>query len=160
MSYFYVPWLPVESRGMLLSNSEATNIVGQIKTSDENSWGYFRVQHDKNFVVGYANLGLSPVAAVVGNYFIVGINEMLAGYNVNGFSPVFVYRMPCVFHEFVSIGDPLIVRDELGFVCISLNGIEQWKYFVNGPINKFEINKTAICGTTIDGEQFSFSFLS
>lgn len=54
----------------------------------------------------------------------------------------------------VVYADPLLLRDEVGFVCVLLQGQEQWTYMVEGPIRDCHINGNVIVGETLDGEAF------
>jgi hypothetical protein len=155
-----IPWTSVESKSALVAKREQEEIVGQFETADANSWGFFRLPTGKILTFGYADLGLLPMAVVMDELLIVGIDELLVGYNASTLERVFVYRMPSIFHEFLFETGRLIVRDEVGFVGISPDGTEQWKELTDGPIDKFEIDGNQINGTTIDGEKFSFSLPS
>lgn len=46
----------------------------------------------------------------------------------------FSYRMPFIFHEFLRTGDPLIARDELGFVGLAPDGA-QTQYSPDRPVS-------------------------
>ncbi|VVE84025.1 hypothetical protein PSP31120_04439 [Pandoraea sputorum] len=86
----------------------------------------------------------------------VGINECLACYDVSRCAMHFFYRMPFVFHEFVAIDNLLIIRDEIGFVGISLDGDEIWKFVTDGVIENYEMTSSKIKGWTTDGSSFSY----
>ncbi|WP_150661923.1 hypothetical protein [Pandoraea sputorum] len=131
-------------------------IVGTLLTSDANTWGYIDTQEGKRLNVGYANLGLVPQAMLVGHLMFVGINECLACYDVSRCAMHFFYRMPFVFHEFVAIDNLLIIRDEIGFVGISLDGDEIWKFVTDGVIENYEMTSSKIKGWTTDGSSFSY----
>ncbi len=160
MEFISVSWTSVESKnalGSLLAKEGATN---ELATADPTTWGFFPLPNGKKLVVGYANLGLIPVAAVVNGHLLIGIDEILACFDLNTLQRTFTYRMPSVFHEFVSLNDPVIVRDEVGFICISATGVEIWAFLTNGPINQFTIEGAFICGVTIDDEPFKFAIPS
>lgn len=109
----------------------------------------------KQLVIGYANLGLLPTIIAVADALVVGVDELLVRINKNTFERVFTYRMPTIFHEFLTSSDPIIVRDEVGFVCISASGKEQWRHLTSGPIEAFTMADGWLRGETIDGEGFA-----
>jgi len=150
-------WTAAESKSALMSAIADDGAADSLITADPNSWGFFRLPNGKIFVVGYANLGLLPVAAVINNRLLIGVGEVLAGFDVDNFQRKFSYRMPSVFHEFVSLTEPIVVRDEIGFVGISSDGEERWNFLTNGPINRFSIENGRLHGETIDGESFEFA---
>ena len=45
--------------------------------------------------------------------------------------------MPFIFHEFVKTDDLLIVRDELGFVGIAVDGSELWKFCTEDIVESY-----------------------
>jgi hypothetical protein len=108
-------------------------------------------------VVGYAELWLLPVAALIDNRLLVGIDEGLARFDVHTLQRQFSYRMPSVFQEFISLEDPIVVRDEIGFVGISTDGAERWTFLTSGPIDRFSIEHGRLHGETIDNEPFEFA---
>jgi hypothetical protein len=110
------------------------NIVGTLRTSDSNTWGYFQTTGGWHLNVGYANIGLMPQAVLIDQRMLVGINERVVGYDLSVGTEYFSYRMPLVFHEFVEVNDPLIVRDEMGFVGIAPDGSELWKFGTEGGL--------------------------
>lgn len=132
-------------------------MVAELVTADANSWGFFRLCSGKILVIGFADLGLSPVAVQVGNRLFVGIDELVTSFHVNTFQRQFSYRMPTVFHEFVSLEDPIVVRDEIGFVGLSPDGEERWTFLMSGPISEFSIERGHVRGETIDREPFDFA---
>lgn len=149
-------WTPVESKSALAAFLADGAPAGELVTEDPNEWGFFKVPGDRLLVIGYANLGLPPVAAMVNKHLLVGIDEIFACFDVDTLRNLFVYRMPTVFHEFISLSNPLVLRDEVGFVSISVDGRERWRFLADGPIGKFEVKQDRICGETIDGESFEF----
>lgn len=151
-----MPWTPVDSRSALLNAIADEGPTSELVTADANEWGFFRLPNDKILVVGYADLGLLPMAVMLDNHLLVGIDEILACLDVNTLERKFFYRMPSVFHEFISLADPIIVRDEVGFVALSGNGNERWKFLTSGPINKSYVEGRRLYGETIDDEQFEF----
>ncbi|WP_218080303.1 hypothetical protein [Anthocerotibacter panamensis] len=160
MEFISVSWTSVESKNALSNFLAKEGATSELATADPNTWGFFPLPNGKKLVVGYANLGLTPVATVVNGHLLIGINEILAGFDLNTLQRTFIYRMPSVFHEFVSLKDPVIVRDEVGFICISATGVERWALLTNGPINQFTIEGAFIRGVTIDDEPFKFAIPS
>jgi hypothetical protein len=131
-------------------------VVGRLLTSDTNAWGYFETSEGGYMNVGYANIGLKPQGVILGQLLLVGINECLVGYDLSARAAHFSYRMPLVFHEFVDVGDSLIVRDEMGFVGIALDGGELWKFDAGGVVANYVITSSDISGKTLEGLHFSF----
>ena len=153
-------WNAFESKSALLSAIADEEVAGELVTADPNSWGFFRSPSGRVLVVGYANLGLPPLVAVFDGRLLVGIDEVLASFDMDTLQRHFAYRMPSVFHEFVSLADPIIVRDEIGFIGISKDGVECWSSLASGPIKMFAIEHGHILGETIDDEPFDFAIPS
>lgn len=160
MNQIALPWIPAESKSALFSAIVDEMAATEMVTSDANEWGFFRLPSGRILVVGYANLGLLPVATVTNNHLLVGIDEILACYDVDTLQRKFFYHMPSVFHEFVSLANPIIARDEVGFVAISADGGECWKFLTNGPISNFSFESGRLFGETVDNERFEFSIPS
>lgn len=156
MNCVLVSWTSSESRCELLNTILNQDVAGELATEDANSWGFFKLPSNRLLVVGYANIGLFPVAVLSEDRLLVGINEVLASFDAHTLEKQFSYRMPTVFHEFLSVVDPILVRDEVGFVSISADGKERWRFFTGGPINNFVIDNKSIIGDTIDNESFAF----
>jgi hypothetical protein len=125
-------------------------------TDDYKSWGYFLTENGRKIVVGYANIGLTPQAICDGDTIFAGINEILVGLNSFTLAIKFTYKLPWLFHEFISSEGSLLVRDELGFVKISRDGQKLWEGITEGIIEDFEFNGKKITGSTVEGEDFSF----
>lgn len=147
-------WIAFESRSALLASMECEAIATELLTADPRSWGFFKLSGDNILVVGYADLGLLPIAAQWNGSLFVGIDEILVGFDMENFCKKFSYRMPSVFHEFLSFENQLIVRDEIGFVGISHEGKELWCCLTSGPVKSFSIEGRQIRGETIDGDIF------
>lgn len=157
MTHSVVSWIAVDSKSSLMPQLAEVKNHAELVTSDANSWGFFRPSPGCALSVGYANNGLIPSAVITGELFLVGTNELLSAYDAFTLSQVFCYRMPSIFHEFVSVGEVLVVRDEVGFVGLSTTGVELWCHLTEGPIENFEFTDSCIKGVTIDGEQFLFN---
>lgn len=151
-----IAWSSVDSKKDILTSINKEYIECEFVTEDPNQWGFFKLPNGKIIVIGFANLGLSPAAIVVKDQLFIGINELLVSFDIANMKKKFTYRMPTIFHEFVEVKDSIIVRDEIGFVCISFKGEEYWKFLVNGPIDKFSIQDGIIHGSTIDNEEFLY----
>jgi hypothetical protein len=149
-------WVPCDSRSDMEARASGENILGLLLTSDANTWGYIQTPDARHLNIGYANIGLTPQAVLVGQRMFVGINECLIGYDYFLGETYFSYRMPLVFHEFVEIGNPLIVRDEIGFIGIDPEGSELWKFCTEGIIENYTATPSKISGRTMDGSSFSF----
>lgn len=157
MEFIKIPWMSVGSKNNLAATCDPKKVFNQLVTVDANEWGFFKLPNGKLLVVGYAALGLVPQGIISNGNFLMGIDEVLSSFDVNTLGDKFSYRMPSIFHEFVSLDELIVVRDEVGFVAISDGGVEVWKFLTNGPINEFFIESGKIYGNTIDGEQFNFS---
>lgn len=153
-------WVACESRRDMDARIPEHSVVVVLQLSDTNTWGYFRMAERRYLEIGYANVGLIPQAIVVGERVFVGINECLAGYDSATGVQLFSYRMPFLFHEFIEIGGPLIVRDEMGFVGITVAGKELWSFCTEGTIDSYAITSSHISGKTSDGVSFSFEMPS
>lgn len=148
-------WISVESKSALSDAIADQSVAGELMTENPSAWGFFSLPGGKVLVVGYADLGLVPVAALSQSRLLVGVDEVLAGFDPVTNEELFLYRMPSVFHEFISLSDPIIVRDEIGFVGISSDGEERWCLLTSGPIKKFTVEHGLIVGETIDDESFA-----
>lgn len=149
-------WVPCDSRHDMEARTFERKVVGSLLTSDSTAWGYFRTAEGWYLNVGYANIGLMPQAVLIGQRMLVGINECLVGYDLSIGAAYFSYRMPLVFHEFLAVGDPIIVRDEMGFVGIAPDGRELWRFGTEGVVESFVITSANIRGKTIAGAHFLF----
>ncbi|WP_199545352.1 hypothetical protein [Paraburkholderia kururiensis] len=149
-------WQACDSRSDMEARTTGAKVVGTLQTSDANAWGYICTPDGWHLKIGYANIGLVPQAVLVGQSIFVGINECLAGYDLSVGVMRFSYRMPLVFHEFIDVSDSLIVRDEMGFVCMAQDGRELWKFITEGVVDSYEITASTIRGCTVDGLEFSF----
>ena len=149
-------WTSCDSRNSLTAQLTPA-AYGLLVTDSPNSWGYITFDYDIIIPIGFADMGLLPIAIKHENKIFVGIDEVLAGYDEINSSCIFKYKMPTVFHEFVRFDqDELIVRDEVGFIGISYTGDEHWNYCV-GLIATYTIDQKKIVGETEEGEQFEFS---
>ena len=158
MSPFPLVWQSVESKSAFIAALERCHVAGHVQTEDANHWGYFTLPDQRVYTVAYANLGLPPLAVQWGTRIFVGIDELFVSFDARSGAKDFVYRMPTVFHEIVVYADPLLLRDEVGFVCVTLQGQERWTYMVEGPIQDYRIDGNVIVGETLEGEPFAFSF--
>ena len=149
-------WVPCDSHSDMEARASGEKVVGTLLTSDANTWGYIHTPDGWHLNIGYANIGLVPQAMLVGQRMFVGINECLVGYDLSVGATYFSYRIPLVFHEFVEIGDSLIVRDEMGFVGIAPDGRELWKFSVEGVVDRYMVTSSKISGNTTEGSSFSF----
>lgn len=156
MDGFELSWFPVESKYEILSINNYGQLRKELVTEDPNQWGFFRLPDGKMLIVGYANLGLLPMWKSMRGCVLVGIDEVLACISISTLEERFRYTMPSVFHEFISVDNLIVVRDEIGFVGISPEGSEVWKFLVGGPISEFHIEDKVICGRQIDGDSFRF----
>lgn len=152
-------WVSCDSRHALVAQWPP-NACELLMTDSPNSWGYLAVEADVIIPIGYADMGLLPLAMRHGNRIFVGIDELLIGYDWTSRSVLFRYKMPTVFHEFVRFDqNELIVRDEIGFVGLSYVGEERWNFCID-VIASYEINQSIILGKTEEGESFKFTIAS
>jgi len=150
-------WIPCDSRSDMEARASGEKNVVTLLTADANTWGYIQTSEDWRLNIGYANIGLIPQSVVVGKRLFIGINECLVGYNLLNGAGCFSYRMPFVFHEFIKVDDSLIVRDEMGFIGLTLNGNELWKFGTESVIKSYAIVESKIIGKTIEGKCFLFN---
>lgn len=150
--------MPCDSYNALIAQLPLNVVACELLTTDSpNSWGYIAFDADVIVPIGYADMGLLPLAIRHGNRIFVGIDELLVGYNWTSWSVLFKYKMPTVFHEFVRFDqNELIVRDEIGFIGISYTGDERWNFCID-VIASYEINQSTILGKTEEGESFKFT---
>lgn len=149
-------WVPCDSRNTLVALLPP-NSYELLMTDSPNSWGYMVFDSNVIIPIGYAAMGLLPVAVKHGDRIFVGIDELLIGYDGFGCSCLFKYKMPTVFHEFVRFDqNELIVRDEIGFIGISYAGDEHWNFCID-VIASYKINRDTILGETEEGKNFEFT---
>lgn len=152
-------WVPCDSRNTLVAQLPP-NACELLMTDSPNSWGYMVFDSNVIVPIGYADMGLIPVAVKHGDRIFVGIDELLIGCDEASCSCLFRYRMPTVFHEFVRFDqNELIVRDEIGFIGISFAGDEHWNFYI-GVVANYKINQATILGETEEGENFEFTIPS
>ncbi|WP_338860684.1 hypothetical protein [Mycetohabitans rhizoxinica] len=157
LNFEFLRWMPCASYADMEAQGSKVLVIDTLKTDDTNRWGYFYTQNGAHINIGYADVGLIPQAVVIDGRVIVGISERLVGYDLFNNALYFSYRMPFIFHEFIEIGDSLlIVRDEMGFVGIAHDGAELWKFCTEGVISNFKVGSSNISGETVDGEGFTF----
>lgn len=157
MDVIELKWASVDSKYEVLNLGKCGELRTELLTEDPNRWGFFRFQNGNIIVIGYANLGLPPMWVAMRNSVLIGIDEVLACIDISTLEVRFRYTMPSVFHEFVSVDKSIIVRDEIGFVGLSLEGGETWKFLVDGPVDEFHIKDKIVYGRKIDGDLFNFS---
>jgi len=149
-------WIPCDSPADLHARLAGRTVIGQVHTADANTWGYLEVADGRRVEIAYANTGLMPQAVLDGDDLLVGIGECLACFALSTATRRFLYRMPVLFHEFVQVGDPLIVRDELGFVGLARDGAEQWSFATEDLIASYTLAGRQIRGMTASGQAFAF----
>lgn len=149
-------WVHCDSRNALVTQL-LPNAYELLMTDSPNSWGYMLFDTDIIIPIGYANVGLLPLAVKHCNQVFVGIDELLVGYDWTSQSVLFKYEMPTIFHEFVRFDqDGLVVLDEIGFVGISYTGEERWSFCID-LIASYEIGQSIISGKTQEGKSFKFT---
>jgi len=149
-------WNHIGSKRNLITAIAPEDWKGELVTEDANEWGFIGLENKGVIAIGYANLGLEPRVFVMNDCILIGINEVVACFDVNTLQHKFSCRVPFIFHEFIPFGDRIIIRDEIGFVEISKKGDECWRFLTEAPINKFSLEGDRICGETIEGEKFGF----
>lgn len=154
-------WIPCDSKYDLesrLENISKKTLLPLIETTDANAWGYLSLKDGSDLIipVNYVNLGLSPQIAQTSETLLVGINDLLVGFDPVNATKRFQYKVPTVFHEFVRFDDDVfVVRDEIGFVGLSYEGKEKWS-FCKDLIVDYKISGHVISGTTLEGHDFQF----
>lgn len=152
-------WVPCDSRNALVAQLPPS-ACELLMTDSPNSWGYMVFDSNVIIPIGYADMGLLPLAVKHGDRIFVGMDELLVGYDLSNQSFLLKYKMPTIFHEFVRFDqNELIVRDEIGFVGISYAGNENWNFCID-VISDYEITQSTILGKTEEGESFEFTIPS
>lgn len=152
-------WVPCDSRNTLFAQLPS-NACQLLITDSANSWGYIIFDSNVIIPIGYANMGLLPLAVRHSNKVFVGIDELLVGYEWSSRSVLFKYKMPTIFHEIVRFDkNEIIVRDEIGFVGISYAGTERWNFCID-VIANYKIDESKISGKTEEGKIFEFNIPS
>jgi len=131
----------------------------RLVTREANTWGYLTLEAEGSVVIpiGYSDVGMTPRIWTKEEAAIVGINEAVVGYNLFTGLVRFKYEMPTVFHEFIRDNDNgVIVRDETGFVGLSHEGREDWKFCEEDIINRYDVSASLITGETLEGYKFRF----
>jgi len=145
-------WLLCDSRQDAITREP--NAVSEITTSDPDTWGLLYVG-DLAFRVGFTDVGLVPEVHHDATGTLIGIGELLVAFDVSGKNQLFLYKMPTIFHEFLTVNERgLLVRDETGFILLSRNGEEIWSYCPD-LLGSFELADGIIRGETIEGAPFS-----
>lgn len=144
-------WVDDFSKSSLISKFPDDDFIFCEENAD--CWG--RVFFDSHgFLVGYRNIGIKPVGIDVDDQVLVGINGFLISRSEFDKGKNFIYSMPFVFQEFALIeNDLLVVRDEIGFVGLRLDGNEVWK-FCPGTIESYTVDGRRLRGVTEEGEVF------
>lgn len=157
IKYNFLNWVPCDSHNGMEACVPKSAVIDTLVTSDANTCGYFKTPTGDQYIqVGYASVGLSPQALLLGQRLFIGIDECFVGYDLSNRTRCFSYRMPMLFHEFSEIGDPLIIRDEMGFVGMTQDGNEIWKFMTEGVIESYTITPVNIYGVTTEGLKFLF----
>ena len=154
-----VNWCNCDSRrDMEARLSSVDGMVFEILLGDEPyTWGYLAIEYFKRIFVpiGFTHVGLSPQVCKIGERVIVGVSEILAGYELNTGKLRFRYRMPTVFHDFVSSDERgFVVQDEIGFIGLSYDGNERWIELYNDNIKTYRLENGTISGETVEGRKF------
>ena len=154
-------WVKCDSRGDMESrlSSMNDNVFDELTAEYSNTWGFF-VSEKKDICIplGFCDVGLAPQIFIQNMIIFIGVNELVAGYDLKTGELTFKYKMPTVFHEFVSLGENgIIVQDETGFVGLSNDGTEKWIKLFSDVISNYLVVDNIISGETEDGEKFKFS---
>ena len=148
-------WIHYDTRNAFIAQIPP-NAYELLTTDSANSWGYVVFDTDIVIPIAYADMGLAPIAVRCDERLYVGIDEILVGYNLVSRSPLFRHKMPTVFQEFVRFdANQMIVRDEIGFIGLSYDGIELWN-FCSGIVFDYTIDESKISGENFLKEDFEF----
>lgn len=155
-------WIACESYEDLeedASNADAV-LLDAMRTRDADSWGYIRAEGNgtQYFVpIEYCSSNpLSPEAREHKTVLLIGIFDLLAGYDIRDGRRLFCHTMPWIFHEFVRFEDErFIARDEIAFVCLSYDGDELWTADICDVIESYVVEDNCIRGRTLEGKDFS-----
>lgn len=128
-----------------------------IITRGANTRGLMKLDDGRKICIDYEDAGLKPLGVAAGDYIYVGINELFIGYDRNLLSGSFRYLMPAVFHEIVSIDSELILRDEIGFVGLTLDGANLWEHLTRDIVLNYKFDGRMIYGTTLECQEFCFA---
>ena len=153
-------WVNCNSRSDLEARlSRLAGRVFEASIVDEsNTWGYIISENDIFIPVGFSDVGLAPKLHIHKNVALVGVSDILSGYNLDKGKLAFTYKMPTVFHEFALFtDDDFIVQDEIGFVGLSYSGNEKWLKICDDIIATYNINDDSINGETLEGMKFNFA---
>lgn len=149
-------WIGCSSYDALMSGVPQNARETLITTDSPKHWGYFQTDAGMIIPVGYANLGLMPVAVHHGGYVFVGINELVCSFDATSMLKLFQYKMPSVFYDFIRFDvNSFIIGDEIGFIGLSYGGSELWTC-IKDIICEYRIVNNIIQGTTLEGEKFEF----
>lgn len=157
-----VLWVNCDSCGDMKARlSGVEGKVFEILIADEpNTWGYLAIYDEDNIFIpiGFADNGLSPQVKIHDKTAFVGVSDNLSGYSLATGRLFFSYKMPTVFHEFVTFNkDIFIVQDEIGFVGLFYTGEEKWIKICDDIIETYQLNDNSIFGKTIEGDKFNFT---
>ena len=162
-----ITWIPCESYSDMktrIASLPGSKCFEIIQAEDSRSWGFFalRKPHSKTPVllqpIGYADIGLPPEAVRFSNQLLIGVNEKIVVVDVTQGTETFTYRMPTIFHEFLSVNSSgILARDEIGFILLSWKGEERWRY-CKDIIDSYKISGNKISFSTIEGEHFHVHF--
>lgn len=152
----HIEWEDIDSDAVVREELVAAGISKRLILEDARLWGLLRLQDGRSILVGYAGVGLKPSAQICEEHLVIGIEGVVASYDLSQLQLVYTFEMPTIFHNFISRTYPLVVMDEVGFLSIANDGTALWTFLVDGPIEKFSFANGAISGKTIDGTDFCF----
>ena len=139
-------------------SEKSPNLMVELTSADARVWGYLTL--DKmTIILGYADLGIAPQFMDAEHLLLVGINELLTCIDVERSEISFQYRLPTIFHEFLHVDKSgILVRDEIGFVLVSLQGEKLWEFLAGDIIEQFSLNARSVSGRTLGGQLFDVQF--
>ena len=155
-------WTKCESRSDMEArlSSIAGNIFDLLMEDQASSWGYLTLVEEGYSLVpiGFCDVGLQPRVSTNNKMVFVGIGSIIAGYELKMGKLVFIYKMPTIFHEFLTTDDQgVIVQDETGFVGLDLDGTQKWIKLYSDIIDTYDFDGRTITGKTFEGSKFEFS---
>jgi hypothetical protein len=157
-----INWVFCDSKSDLRArlSSVAGKQFEELITDEANTWGYLAIEKSSFIPIGYTDFGVSPQVRIYNKIVIIGVSDTVTGFNLDTGKLNFKYKMPTVFHEFIIFHkDNFIVQDEVGFVCLSYDGSENWVRLCDDVIETYQLRDSSIYGKTIEGNEFDFKVL-
>lgn len=155
MSSINITKIIVDSKSELkekLRNSTSDNLILGEDSQLERNFYAFRVEmkDDLSTVLEIGIIseghGLQPECKLIDEKHIcIGFNKEVHIIDINNFSKRYKVMLDSLFYEFILLErkDRLIVLQELGLTCISLDGVKLWEHSTD-VINDYKIENDSI----------------